>query len=238
MKSNRVPKWLVIHPEVEAALTDELPIVALESAVITHGLPTPINIETIMRMQSDVREGGAIPATVALLGGRIHLGLDAGDLERLGLSSEVRKVSLRDLGSTVSQRADGGTTVAATLFVAHAAGVRVFATGGIGGVHRGDDGDVSADLPTLARSPVAVVCSGAKAFLDLPRTLEWLETAGVPVIGYQTQEFPAFYSPDSGLPVSERADLAQEVVDLVMAHWNLGMQSGALVCVPCPPSAS
>jgi pseudouridine-5'-phosphate glycosidase len=238
MKPRENPRWLKIHPEVEAALAEGLPIVALESTVITHGLPKPTNIETALQMQSEVREGGAIPATVAVLSGRIHLGIETNDLERLALSSQARKVSIKDLGSTVSHRSDGGTTVAATLFVAHAAGVRVFATGGIGGVHRGGEGDVSADLPALARSPVAVVCSGAKGFLDLPRTLEWLETAGVPVIGFQTTQFPAFFSRHSGLALSEKADLAQEAADILAAHWKLGLQSGALVCVPCPQEAA
>jgi pseudouridine-5'-phosphate glycosidase len=238
MKSKKAPGWLSIHPEVEAALADDAPVVALESAVITHGLPRPINFETAMRMQSEIRERGAIPATVAILDGRVHLGMDNNDLERLGLSSKARKISLRDLGSVVAQRGDGGTTVAATLHVAKVAGVKIFATGGIGGVHRGGTGDVSADLPTLARSRVAVVCSGAKAFLDLPRTVEWLETVGVPVIGYQTDEFPAFYSPRSGLAIHQKVDLAQEAADILNAHWSLDLASGVLICVPCPLDAS
>jgi pseudouridine-5'-phosphate glycosidase len=238
MNPKDAPRWLEIHPEVQTALAVNLPVVALESAVITHGLPKPINFETAMDMQAEVRDAGATPAIAAILDGRIHLGIDVDELARLGESSETQKVSLRDFGSMVAQQASGGTTVAATLYVAQAAGVRVFATGGIGGVHRGIDGDVSADLPALARWPVAVVCSGAKAFLDLPRTLEWLETAGIPVIGYQTAEFPAFFSPGSGLGVSARADQAQEVVDLLKAHWDLGLQTGALICVPCPQNTS
>jgi pseudouridine-5'-phosphate glycosidase len=238
MNTGKSPGWLKIHPEVEAALADGNPVVALESTVITHGLPKPINFETAMRMQSEIREAGAIPATVAVLKGHVHLGIENDDLERLGLSSEVRKISLRDLGPVVAERGDGGTTVAATLHVAEAGGIRVFATGGIGGVHRGETGDVSADLPALSRSGVAVVCSGAKAFLDLPRTLEWLETAGVPVIGFQTDEFPAFYSPRSGLAVNQKVDLAQEAADILNSHWSLGLAAGALVCVPCPLDAS
>jgi len=238
MDTRKAPDWLQIHPEVEAALADGIPVVALESTVVTHGLPKPINFETAMRMQSEVRQAGAIPAIVAVLNGRVHLGIENDDLERLGLSTEARKISLRDLGLVVTERGDGGTTVAATLHVAEAAGVRIFATGGIGGVHRGGTGDVSADLPTLARSRVAVVCSGAKAFLDLPRTLEWLETAGVPVIGYQSDEFPAFYSPRSGLAVNRKVELAQEAADLLNAHWRLGLPAGVLVCVPCPLDAS
>lgn len=238
METRKTPDWLRIHPEVEAALADASPVVALESTVITHGLPKPINFETAMRMQSEVREAGAIPATVAVLNGHVHLGIENDDLERLGLSSDARKVSLRDLGLVVAELGDGGTTVAATLHVAEAAGVKVFATGGIGGVHRGGTGDVSADLPALARSKVAVVCSGAKAFLDLPRTLEWLETAGVPVIGYQSDEFPAFYSPRSGLAVTQKVDMAQEAAAILNSHWALDLPSGALVCVPCPLGAS
>ena len=217
---------------------DGTPVVALESTVITHGLPQPINLETAMRMEAEVRRGGAVPATVAIVSGKVHLGVDTDALERLALSGETRKVSLRDLGATVARFEDGGTTVAATMFIAHAAGVRVFATGGIGGVHRGDAGDVSTDLPTLARIPVAVVCSGAKAFLDLPRTLEWLETAGVPVIGYQTSSFPAFVSRQSNLPISSRADSPQEVASLLKAHWEMGLRSGVLVGVPCPQEAA
>jgi pseudouridine-5'-phosphate glycosidase len=238
MTRKAFPDWLVIQPEVRAALMDGKPVVALESTVITHGLPQPINLETAMHMEEEVRQVGAVPATVAVVSGRIHLGVDTDALERLALSGETRKVSLRDLGTTIARFEDGGTTVAATMFVSHAAGVRVFATGGIGGVHRGDAGDVSTDLPTLARIPVAVICSGAKAFLDLPRTLEWLETAGVPVIGFQTSAFPAFVSRQSDLPISASADSPQEVAGILKAHWELGLQSGVLVGVPCPPDAA
>ena len=232
------PDWLVIQPEVKTALMEKTPVVALESTVITHGLPQPINFETAIRMEREVRQAGAVPATAAILSGRIHLGIDTDALERLALSSDARKVSLRDLGTTVARFEDGGTTVAATMFIAHAAGVRVFATGGIGGVHRGDTGDVSTDLPMLSRIPVAVVCSGAKAFLDLPRTLEWLETAGVPVIGYQTTVFPAFVSRESDLSLNSSADSPQDAASILRAHWGLGLQSGVLFGVPCPEDAA
>ncbi len=234
----KFPEWLVIQPEVKTALMEGAPVVALESTVITHGLPQPINFETAIRMEREVRQAGAIPATAAILSGRIHLGIDTEALERLALSSDSHKVSLRDLGTTVARFEDGGTTVAATMFIAHAAGVRVFATGGIGGVHRGNTGDVSTDLPTLSRIPVAVVCSGAKAFLDLPRTLEWLETAGVPVIGYQTTVFPAFVSRESDLSLVSSADSPQDAASILKAHWSLGLQSGVLIGVPCPEEAA
>lgn len=228
--------WLSIHPEVAEALAEGRPVVALESTVITHGLPRPANLELAIEMEARVRAHGAVPATVGILGGEVHLGLAPEQLEHLALHAQARKVSRRDLAIAASQGLDGGTTVAGTLFVAHAGGVRVFATGGIGGVHRGDGGDVSADLPALAETPLAVVCAGAKAILDLPRTLEWLETAGVPVAGWQTDEFPAFFSRSSGLPVPLRVDAMADLAALVQAHWRLGLKSAVLVGVPCPAS--
>jgi len=228
------PPWLSIHPETAAALSAGRPVVVLESTVITHGLPRPVNLELARRMESEVRSAGAVPATAAVLGGEIRLGLSAEEMEQLALAEPVRKVSRRDLGLVRARHEAGGTTVAASMIIAHAAGARVFATGGIGGVHRGQAGDISADLPELARTPVAVVCSGAKSILDLPRTLEWLETAGVPVLGWQTSEFPAFFTRASGLPVDARCDSADEVVTILRAHWGSGLTSGVLVCVPCP----
>lgn len=228
---------LHLHPTVEGALADGRPVVALESTVITHGLPRPTNLKTARSMERAVRERGAAPAIVAILNGRIHVGLDHEQLEHLALEAEAVKVSRRDLAACVALGRDGGTTVAGTMIAAHAAGVRVFATGGIGGVHRGDRGDVSADLPELARTPVAVVCAGAKSILDLPRTLEWLETAGVPVLGWRTDEFPAFFSPTSGLPVSQRVDDAETAARVVQAHWRLGLGSGALLAAPVPADA-
>jgi pseudouridine-5'-phosphate glycosidase len=232
--SGSFPPWLTLHPEVASALTAGRPVVALESTVITHGLPRPVNLELARRMESEVRAAGAVPATAAVLRGEIRLGLSAEDLEQLAIASPVRKVSLRDIGLARARQESGGTTVGATMRIAHAAGVRVFATGGIGGVHRGQAGDISADLPELARTPVAVVCSGAKSILDLPRTLEWLETAGVPVLGWQTSEFPAFFTRRSGLPIDAHCDTVDNVVAILRGHWGSGLTSGVLVCVPCP----
>ena len=185
-------------------------------------------------MEQVIRARGAEPATVAILAGRVHVGLDEQQLEYLALEAEAVKVSRRDLAPCVALERDGGTTVAGTMIVAHAAGVKVFATGGIGGVHRGDRGDVSADLPELARTPVAVVCAGAKSILDLPRTLEWLETGGVPVLGWRTDEFPAFFSPSSGLPVSQRVESAEMAARVIRAHWGLELNSGVLLAAPVP----
>jgi len=228
------PPWLHVHPEVASALASGRPVVALESSVITHGLPEPVNLELARRLEGEVRAAGAVPATVAVIDGRVCLGVTTDQLERLALSRKLMKVSRRDLGAAVAQRSTGGTTVAATMIAAHAGGIRVFATGGIGGVHRGQAGDVSADLPELARTPVIVVCAGAKAILDLPRTLEWLETAGVPVVGWGTDEFPAFFTRSSGLRLSARVDNAVEAAALIRAQWTLGLRSGVLICVPCP----
>jgi pseudouridine-5'-phosphate glycosidase len=231
---HETPAWLHVHPEVAAALASGRPVVALESTVITHGLPEPVNLELARRLESEVRAAGAVPATVAVIDGRVCLGVTTDELERLALSRSLWKVSRRDLGAAMAQRATGGTTVAATMIAAHAGGVTVFATGGIGGVHRGTSSDVSADLPELARTPVVVVCAGAKAILDLPRTLEWLETAGVPVLGWGTDEFPAFFTRSSGLPVSARVGDAAAAAALIRTQWGMGLRSGVLVCVPCP----
>lgn len=229
--SNPLP--LRLHPEVESALVSGRAVVALESTVITHGLPAPTNLQAARRMEEMIREEGALPATIGLLEGTIHVGLSTPELEWLATEAPAVKVSRRDLGPALAAGASGGTTVAGTMIVAHAAGIRVFATGGIGGVHRGDRGDVSADLAELARTPVAVVCAGAKSILDLPRTLEWLETAGVPVIGWRTDEFPAFFSRGSGLAVSARGDSATEIARMLTRHWALGL-AGSLVAVPVP----
>jgi len=231
-----MPDWLELLPEVASALAAHRPVVALESTVITHGLPRPLNLDLARQMEAEVRQAGAIPATAALFNGRLRLGLSDDELEALASASAVEKVNRRDLGPAAAAAKTGGTTVSATMFIAHAAGVQVFATGGIGGVHRGDSGDVSADLPELARTPVAVVCAGAKSILDLPRTLEWLETAGVPVLGFGTDEFPAFFSRESGLRVSARVDSPEQAARVLQAHWGIGLVSGALVCVPCPES--
>jgi len=210
------------------------PLVALESALISHGLPYPKNLETAQAMEEIVREGGATPATIGIIGGRPKVGLSRGEVERLGRGSGVRKVSLRDLPAAVARGWDGGTTVSATLYLAHKAGIRVLATGGIGGVHRGKGWDLSADLLALAQTPLVVICSGAKAILDLPATLEWLETSGVPIIGYGTGEFPAFYSRSSGLPLEQRVDTPQEVAEMARARDELGLSTAILVTVPLP----
>ncbi len=228
-----LPAWLHPSEEVQAALRSGQPIVALESTVLTHGLPRPTNLELGQQLEAEVRAAGAVPGTVAIVRGRLRIGLSAEELEYLALEAKAVKASRRDLGWIAVQGGDGGTTVAATLFVAHAAGVRFFATGGIGGVHRGNPSDISADLPALAATPVAVVCAGAKSILDLPRTLEWLETAGVPVLGWGTDTFPAFYSRISGLAVQVRGDTAGQINAVLRAHWSLGL-GGALVAVPCP----
>jgi len=229
-----LPAWLQVHPEVREALESRRPVVALESAVITHGLPRPINLELAKRMEAEVRKAGGIPATTAVLGGVVRLGVTADELEAFALDLQAEKVSRRDLAPARSGGQSGGTTVSAAIYIAAAAGVRILATGGIGGVHRGPGGDVSADLPELSRTPVGVVCSGAKAILDLPRTLEWLETGAVLVVGYQTSEFPAFYAQGSGLSVSTRVETPPEAAQLLRSHWELGPASGALICVPCP----
>ena len=228
--------WLQIHSDVRTAIAEGRPIVALESAVITHGLPRPINLELARRMEAEVRKAGAVPAIAAVVDGAAKLGLTPEELERLSLDERAAKISRRDFGWSKAAGRSGGTTVAGTMIMAGAAGVPIFATGGIGGVHRGGGLDVSADLPELAQTPIAVVCSGAKAILDLPRTIEWLETAGVPVIGYQTDEFPGFYSRESGLPVSARADSPAEVADILRAHKELPSAGGVLIGVPCPES--
>jgi pseudouridine-5'-phosphate glycosidase len=230
----RIKPYLRVSKEVARAQSLGLPLVALESTVITHGLPYPENIQLAQDMEEEVRQNGAIPATIAILDGMIHIGLDSMQLENLASSKDVYKASPRDFSRLLVNEASGGTTVAGTIFIAHAVGIKVFATGGIGGVHRQPANDVSADLPQMSRTPVIVVCAGAKAILDLPATIEYLETQSIPVVGYQTNEFPAFYSARSRLPTSHRADEAQEVVDLARTHWGLGLQSALLVTVPPP----
>jgi len=224
---------LCILPEVQSALDQGKPVVALETTVVTHGLPSPVNLELARRMEEEVRSAGAVPATIAVVRGALKIGINAGELEFLATADNVYKAGKRDLGMLVGRGLSGGTTVSATMFLAHLAGIRVFATGGIGGVHRGNQLDISADLPELQQTPVAVVCAGAKAILDLPRTMEWLETASVPVLGWQTDTFPAFFTRSSGLPVHTRVENAQETAALLHSHWELGLK-GVLVTVPCP----
>jgi len=230
----QAPKYFRFAPEVSQAKKLGNPLVALETTVLTHGLPYPENVELAQRMEEIVRQEGATPATIGVIEGKIHIGLEPEQVEILVASSNLRKISRRDFGPAIAQAASGGTTVAGTLIAAHAAEISVFATGGIGGVHRHAPFDISADLPQLARTPVVVVCAGAKAILDLPATLEYLETVGVPVVGYRTDEFPAFYSVESGLPVSAQAESPEQVAEIANAHWGLGLESAVLVAVPPP----
>lgn len=219
-----------IAPEVAATGS----VVALESTVIAHGLPRPTNLQTAQRLEKIVRASGAVPATAGIVGGKLKVGLNATEILKLATEDNIRKISTRDVAVAVAERWDGATTVATTCWIAHRAGIKVFATGGIGGVHRGTLPDVSADLPELARTPIVVVCSGAKIVLDLPATREWLETYGVTVVGYQCDEFPAFYSRSSGLPVDTRANSAADVVALFSAQRALQIDSALLVTVPVP----
>ena len=221
-------------------LSERGPVVALESTVITHGLPYPQNVETALAMEAAVRRGGAEPATVAVLGGQITVGLSVDQVEYLGRQAgkpAVRKCSRRDLPIAVACREDGATTVAGTMLVAHLAGIDLFATGGIGGVHRGHPFDVSADLRELGHTPVTVVSSGAKSILDLPATREVLETEGVTVVGYGADELPAFFARTCGLPVDVRLDTPEAVAALIVARQRLGLQSGTLITVPAPDEA-
>ncbi len=225
---------LKIHPEVQAALAQGQPVVALESTLITHGFPSPENVDVAAAIEAAVRQNGAVPATIAVLGGQITVGLTPDQLAYLGAAKNVRKCSRRDLPIVVAQGEDGATTVAGTMIVAAWAGIGVFGTGGIGGVHRGYPFDESADLHELSRTPVAVVCAGAKAILDLPLTVEVLETMGVTVVGYQTDELPAFYSRRSGLPVDVRVDAPEAVAGIIATARRLGVGGGPLVTVPVP----
>jgi pseudouridine-5'-phosphate glycosidase len=230
--------YIKISPDVAQAQALGSPIVALETTVITHGLPYPENIQLAQDMEAEVRQGGAVPASIAVLNGRIHIGLKIEQLEYLATAPGLRKVSPRDFSRMIIKEENGGTTVAGTIFIAHMVNIKVFATGGIGGVHRQPPRDISADLPQLAQTPLIVVCAGAKAILDLPATLEYLETYGVPVVGYQTNEFPAFYSARSRLPTNSRADSPDEVMKIARTHWKLGMKSAILVTVPPPPEVA
>ncbi len=236
-----LPASFVISQEVGRALQRGQPVVALELTVITHGLPYPENLTLAEDMEETVRSYGATPATVAVIEGRVHIGLQPAELQSLASGSPgLVKVSLRDFAPAIGRMASGGTTVAGTMYAAQRAGIRVFATGGIGGVHyelgphpRGA-ADISADLPALARIPMVVVCAGAKAILDLQATLEYLETWSVPVVGYKTDYFPAFYTVSSGLKASARADSPEEVAYIARTHWELGMPSAVLVAAPPP----
>ena len=225
---------LNIAPEVANALSEQRAVVALESTVIAHGLPRPQNLETANLLETVVRDGGAIPATIAILDGKLSAGLNDDQIRLLADANDIRKISTRDIAIAVARGWNGATTVASTTWIAHRAGIKVFSTGGIGGVHRGSLPDVSADLPELARTPIIVVCSGAKIVLDLPATREWLETHGVTVVGYQCDELPAFYSRQSGLPIDVRADSPEDVAQIFRAQRALGLESALLVTVPVP----
>ncbi len=207
---------------------------ALESTLITHGLPYPQNRETAVGMENEVRRSGSLPATICMLAGAIQVGLDDSQMETLATVKNPVKISRRDIAAALVAKQNGGTTVSGTMEIAYQSGIRVFATGGIGGVHRGNMQDVSADLPTLSQIPMIVVCAGAKAILDLPATREYLETAGIPVIGYQTNDFPAFYSTSSGLPVDFRCDSPAEIAQIAKTQWEFGLKATVLVTVPPP----
>ena len=233
--------YLELSPAVKAALMSGEPVVALESTIISHGMPYPQNVETALRVEETVREAGAVPATIAVIGGKLKAGLTNDEIEYLGNKGPaVIKASRRDLPVLVARGADGATTVATTMIIAHLAGIRVFATGGIGGVHRGAETtmDISADLEELGRTPVMVVCAGAKAILDLGLTLEYLETKGVPVIGYGTEELPAFYTRKSGFKVDYRIDTPEELAAAFRAQQEMGLGGGMLVTNPIPEEYS
>lgn len=230
-------KYLKLSPEVADALASGKPVVALESTIISHGMPYPQNVETAYACERVCRENGAVPATCAIIGGKLCAGLTAEEIDYLGREGvKVTKASRRDLPLLLAKGMDGATTVAATMIVAHMAGIKVFATGGIGGVHRNGQNtmDVSADLDELSKTPVCVVCAGAKAILDLPRTMEYLETKGVPVIGFGTDELPAFYTAKSGIPLQWRADDPGEIAAAIRAAQDMGYDGGMLVTVPIP----
>ena len=228
--------YLDFHPDVENALKNNLPIVALESTIISHGMPYPKNIETALMVEETVRSNNAVPATIAIIKGRLKIGLTEKEIEFLATNDEIKKISRRDLAVAVSQQLSGSTTVASTMIIAKLANIAVFATGGIGGVHRGAETtlDISADLDELSRTNVCVVCAGVKSILNIGLTLEYLETKGVPIIGYKTSEMPAFYSTKSGFNVDYRIDAADDIADILKTKWGLSINGGVLVTNPIP----
>ena len=233
--------YLDVNPAVAQALAEGKPVVALESTIISHGMPYPQNVETALKVEEIIRQNGAVPATIAILGGRLKAGLSPAEIEYLGKQGQkVTKASRRDLSVLVAQGVDGATTVATTMMIAHMAGIKLFATGGIGGVHRGAETtmDISADLEELGQTDVMVVCAGAKAILDLKLTLEYLETKGVPVLGYQTQELPAFYTRTSGLKVDYQVDSPEMLAKILKTQHDLGLHGGILVTNPIPEQYS
>lgn len=229
-------KYLDINPEVRAALKEGKPVVALESTIISHGMPYPKNVETALKVESIIRENGAIPATIAILEGRLKVGLTTEEVEFLGKTSGVIKTSRRDIPFIVANKLNGATTVASTMIIAALAGIKVFATGGIGGVHRGAEQtmDISADLEELSMTDVAVVCAGCKSILDIGLTREYLETKGVPVVGFQTEELPAFYTRKSGFKVDYKVDNEEILAKALKAKWDLGLEGGMVVANPIP----
>lgn len=229
-------KYLEINPEVKNALDENKPVVALESTIISHGMPYPRNVETALKVEKIIRENGAIPATIAILNGKLKVGLTEEEIEYLGKADNVIKTSRRDIPFIIARESDGATTVASTMIIAALAGIKVFATGGVGGVHRGAETsfDISADLQELAHTNVAVVCAGAKSILDIGLTLEYLETMGVPVVGFGTEEMPAFYTRKSGFGVDYRIDDTRELASAIKAKWDLGLNGGLVVANPIP----
>ena len=232
-----INKYLDVNPEVAEAIANGKPVVALESTIISHGMPYPQNVETALNVERIIRENGAVPATIAIIGGRLKAGLTADEIEYFGKKGQaIHKASRRDLAVLCARGEDGATTVTTTMIIAHMAGIKIFATGGIGGVHRGAETtmDISADLEELGQTPVMVVCAGAKSILDLGLTLEYLETKGVPVIGFGTKELPAFYTRQSGFGVDDRIDTAQELAKAFKVQNELGFKGGMLVANPIP----
>jgi pseudouridine-5'-phosphate glycosidase len=235
-----VNRYLDLSEEVRKAIEDQRPIVALESTIISHGMPYPQNVETALKVEEIIREHGAVPATIGIIGGRLKAGLTSEEIDYMGRAKNIAKVSRRDIPYLIAHKRDGATTVASTMIIASMAGIRVFATGGVGGVHRGAEKtmDISADLEELAMTEVAVVCAGAKSILDLGLTLEYLETKGVPVLGYQTEELPAFYTRKSGFGVDYKVDTPKEIADILRTKWDLGLKGGALIANPIPEEYS
>lgn len=233
-------RYLDISIEVKKALDDNKPIVALESTIISHGMPYPQNVETALKVEEIIKDNGAVPATIGIIGGRLKAGLTAEEIDYMGRAGNIAKVSRRDIPYLVAHKRDGATTVASTMIIAAMAGIKVFATGGVGGVHRGAEKsmDISADLEELAMTGVAVVCAGAKSILDLGLTLEYLETKGVPVLGYQTEELPAFYTRKSGFKVDYKVDTPEEIASILRTKWELGLMGGALIANPIPEEYS
>lgn len=231
-------KQMIIAPRIREAIKNGAPVVALETAVLTHGLPYPQNIELAASVEKEITNDGATPATIGILGGKLHFGLDQGQMLAMARSTNRQKISSHNFAAALIQGWTGGSTVAATLIAARLVGIRIFSTGGIGGIHRGHGSDISADLPELGKNPIIVVCSGVKAILDLPATLEALETLGVPVLGFQTSELPAFYSRESGLRLHITTDSPNEIAKIARCHWQLGSQTAILVANPPPAEVS